>query len=232
MTSLAYLVHAYTASGVVWGFLALRATVAGDDRTALLWLFLAIVVDATDGFLARRVDITRRAPLIDGSRLDDLVDYVTYVLVPAVMVWRGDLTPPALTLLVVSAILLASVCGFARRDAKTSDHYFTGFPSYWSIVVAYALVLRTPPALNAALLLALAAFVFVPVRYVYPSRTATLMKTTVTFCTVWGAQMLALVWLLPDPPAWLAMSSLAFPAYYAALSFYLSARRTTHEIGH
>ena len=72
--------------------------------------------------------------------------------------------------------------GFARRDAKTADHFFTGFPSYWNIVVVYLLAVQTSPALNAALLLALAVLVFVPIRYVYPSRTVTLMKTTVAFC--------------------------------------------------
>jgi phosphatidylcholine synthase len=221
----AYLVHAYTATGVIWGFLALRATMGGDHRTALLWLVLATFVDATDGFLARFVDIARRAPLIDGARLDDIVDYVTFVLAPAVIVWSAALTPPTWTVPVVSAMLLSSACGFARRDAKTADHYFTGFPSYWNIVVVYLLALRTPPAVNAALLVALAVLVFVPIRYVYPSRTVTLMRTTIVFCTLWGMQMLALIWTLPDPPAWLTMSALAFPLYYTALSFYLSARR-------
>jgi phosphatidylcholine synthase len=221
----AYLVHAYTATGVIWGFLALRATLGGDDRAALLWLVLATVVDATDGLLARFVDITRRAPLIDGARLDDIVDYVTFVLVPAVIVWSAGLAPPAWTVPVVSAMLLSSACGFARRDAKTVDHYFTGFPSYWNIVVVYLLALHTSPAVNAVLLVTLAVLVFVPIRYVYPSRTVTLRKTTIAFGLVWGLQMLALIWTLPDPPLWLVAPACAFPLYYVLLSFYLSARR-------
>jgi phosphatidylcholine synthase len=221
----AYLVHAYTATGVIWGFLALRATLTGDHRTALLWLVLATFVDATDGFLARFVDIARRAPLIDGARLDDIVDYVTFVLVPAVIVWSAGLAPPAWTVAVVSAMLLSSAVGFARRDAKTADHYFTGFPSYWNVVVVYLLALHTPPAVNAVLLFALAVLVFVPIRYVYPSRTVTLRKTTVVFGSIWSIQMLALIRTLPDPPTWLTLSASAFPIYYVLLSFYLSARR-------
>jgi phosphatidylcholine synthase len=220
-----YLVHAYTATGVVWGFLSLRATLEGDYRAALLWLLLATLVDATDGALARLVDVARTAALIDGARLDDIVDYVTYVLVPALIVWRAALLPDAWAVIVISTVLLSSACGFARRDAKTTDHFFTGFPSYWNIVVVYLLALQASPALNAVLLVSLAVLVFVPIRYVYPSRTRTLMKTTVTFCAVWGVQMLAMIWRLPDPPRPLVLSAFAFPIYYVALSFYLSARR-------
>jgi phosphatidylcholine synthase len=220
-----YLVHAYTATGVVWGFLSLRATLGSDYREALLWLVLATFVDATDGVLARLVDISRTGSLIDGARLDDIVDYVTFVLVPAVIVWHAQLVPDEATVLVVSAMLLASAVGFARRDAKTADHFFTGFPSYWNIVVVYLLAVQSSPGLNAGLLLALALLVFVPIRYVYPSRTVTLMKTTVAFCAVWGVQMLAMIWTLPAPPRALVASAFAFPIYYVVLSFWLSARR-------
>jgi phosphatidylcholine synthase len=220
-----YFVHFYTASGVVWGFLALRATTEGDHRQALLWLVVATFVDATDGVLARLADVARTAPLIDGARLDDIVDYVTYVLVPAAIVWRAELVPPHLTLAVVAIVLLSSACGFARRDAKTADHFFTGFPSYWNIVVLYLLVLGLSRTANAAWLAALALMVFVPVRYIYPSRTETLMRTTVALGAVWSVQVLALIWLMPRPPRALVLSALAFPVYYAIVSFWLSARR-------
>jgi phosphatidylcholine synthase len=221
-----YLVHAYTASGIVWGFLSLRATFEGDYRLALLWLALATFVDSSDGFLARLAETTRTAPLIDGSRLDDIVDYVTYVFVPAVMVWRAGLVPRGWTVVVVAAMLVSSACGFARRDAKTEDHFFTGFPSYWNIVVVYLLLLGAAPLANALLLLALAVLVFVPIRYVYPSRTSALRGLTVTFCAVWGMQMLAMIWLWPQPPRALVWSAFAFPVYYVALSFWFSARRS------
>ena len=116
----------------------------------------------------------RTAPAIDGARLDDIVDYVTYVLVPGVLVWRLDLLPPAAAPWVVGATLVASALGFARRDAKTDDHLFTGFPSYWNVVAVYLIALRPPPPVAAAILLLLAVLVFVPIRYVYPSRTVDL----------------------------------------------------------
>jgi phosphatidylcholine synthase len=219
------LVHAYTASGVGCGWLALVAAAGGDARAACLWLVAATFIDATDGALARLADVARTAPWIDGARLDDIVDYVTYVVVPGVLVWRLDLLPPAAAPWVVAATLVASALGFARRDAKTDDHLFTGFPSYWNIVAVYLIALRPSPVAAAAILLALAALVFVPIRYVYPSRTELLRPLTLALGAIWAIAFVALIWRLPAPPPWLVWSTLLYPAYYVALSLWLTARR-------
>jgi phosphatidylcholine synthase len=222
-----YLVHAYTASGVACGWLALVAALNGDARASLLWLAAATLIDATDGALARLADVGRHAPLVDGARRDDIVDYVTYVVVPGVLVWRQELLPPSVASWVVSASLLASALGFARRDAKTDDHLFTGFPSYWNIVAVYLIALRPPPATAAGILLALAVLVFVPIRYVYPSRTETLRPLTLGLGVVWGVLFLAVIWQIAAPPAWLVWTSLLFPLYYLALSLWITARRSS-----
>ena len=221
-----YLVHAYTASGALCGWLALVAVFEFDYRRALVWLIVATAIDATDGVFARLADVSRTAPLIDGTLLDDIVDYITYVFVPGAIVWHAGVLPPASATLVVAGMLLASACGFARRDAKTDDHLFTGFPSYWNIVAAYFLALRTPPILNAVLLVVFSVLVFVPIRYVYPSRTRELMGITLPFGTIWSLSMLGVVWMLPDPPRWLVYSTLPFVAYDFALSFWLTAKRS------
>jgi phosphatidylcholine synthase len=221
-----YFVHAYTASGVGCGWLALVAAFRGDARTSLLWLVAATLIDATDGALARRADVHHSAPLIDGARLDDIVDYVTYVVVPGVLVWRLDLLPPSSGAWIIAATLVASALGFARRDAKTGDHLFTGFPSYWNIVAIYLIAFRPAPAVSAAILLTLVALVFVPIRYVYPSRTVYLRPLTVALGAAWAVALVALIWLLPAPPPWLVWGSLAYPAYYVALSLWLTARRS------
>jgi phosphatidylcholine synthase len=220
-----YFVHAYTASGVGCGWLALVAGIHGDVRASLLWLAAATFIDATDGVLARLADVARTAPRIDGARLDDIVDYVTYVVVPGVLVWRADLLPPAAGPWIVGATLVASALGFARRDAKTDDHLFTGFPSYWNIVAVYLIALRPAPATAAAILLTLAALVFVPIRYVYPSRTVPLRPWTLALGAAWGVAFVAVIWRLPDPPLPLVWTSLLYPAYYVALSLWLTARR-------
>ena len=115
--------------------------------------------------------------------------------------------------------------GFNRDDAKTPDHFFTGFPSYWNIVVFYLFVARFSPEVNAAILLALAVMVFVPIRYLYPSRGAAYQRLTNVLGVIWGALMIAMLWQFPAVSRPLFLASLVFPAYYVILSFVLDARR-------
>lgn len=225
MTLAAWAVHAYTASGAVMAFLAMAAGAAGDFRTAYAWLALQLFVDATDGYLARLARVDLRVPRILGSHLDDLVDYLTYVFVPAWLVYRGGLLPEGWAIIVVAAVLVSSGFGFSRTDAKTADHYFTGFPSYWNILSLYLFYFGMPAAVNAAILVACAALVFVPIRYVYPSRTTTLRGLTVVLGATWGALMLALLWQFDAPPGWMLAASCVFPAYYVALSLWLNWRQ-------
>ena len=223
----AWLVHVYTASSAVIAFLALVAALDGRLRDGFLWLALQVAVDASDGWLARKANVARHASSIDGGRLDDIVDYLTYVFVPAAIVWHVPLVPPGFTVAVPAAMLLASAFGFAQRDAKTSDHFFTGFPSYWNVVTLYLVALPVSPPVAAVILLGLAVLVFVPLRYVYPSRTDTLRWLTVSLGVVWGGLTLLMIWRLPDAPRPLVLASLVFPIYYIALSLVLDARRRT-----
>jgi phosphatidylcholine synthase len=221
----AWLAHAYTASGVVLAFLATRDIINHDYRTAFFWLYLQVFVDATDGMLARRARVSDVLPWFSGSKLDDLIDYLTYVFVPALLVWRGLLVPDAWTIPVACAMLLSSGYGFSRLDAKTPDHFFTGFPSYWNIVVFYLVVAGWPSGVNAAILLALAVMVFVPIKYVYPSRTPVLQVLTVSLGAVWAVLMLVMLWQYPAVSPWVFGASLVFPVYYTLLSFGLHFRR-------
>jgi phosphatidylcholine synthase len=220
----AWAVHAYTAFGAVCAILSLLAAVAGDLRSAFAWLAVQVAIDSTDGVLARLVAVEQVLPFVDGTRLDDIVDYLTYVFVPAAIVARHLVEGPG-GLAVASAMLVSSGFGFSRTDAKTEDHFFTGFPSYWNIVVLYLVAWGSGAAVSASVLGALAVLVFVPVRYVYPSRTPVLQPVTIVLGLAWAASMLAVIWRLPSVPGWLLLSSLVFPAYYVALSLWLHARR-------
>lgn len=223
---LAWLVHLYTASGALTAFLSVRAVIDDDLRTSFLWMLVATVIDSSDGWLARLARVSERTPGFSGARLDDTVDYLTFVFVPAVVLYEAGTLPPRGGVLVVAAILLSSAYGFGKEDAKTADNFFTGFPSYWNIVALYLIAAGTPPALNAIVLVALAALVFVRVGYVYPSRTPVLRTLTIALALVWGVMMFLMVWRLPAPSRALAAASLFFPIYYTALSFYLHQRRS------
>lgn len=222
---IAWLAHLYTASGAVFAFLAALAVIELDYRAAFFWLGVQIVVDATDGMLARALKVSERIPWFSGAKLDDIVDYLCYVFVPALFVWRAILVPETWMVYVTGAMLLSSAYGFNRADAKSADHFFTGFPSYWNIVVFYMLALRLPATVNGVILLALAAMVFVPIRYVYPSRTPVLRWLTNTLGVIWGVLMGILLWQYPAMSRPLLFASLVFPAYYFGLSFWLQTRR-------
>jgi len=221
----AWLVHLYTASSAVLALLATRAIFEYRLRDAFFWLGAAIVIDATDGVLARAARVSQRLPWFNGAKLDDIVDYLTYVFVPAVIVWRALLVAEAWTIPVASAMLLSSAYGFNREDAKTSDHFFTGFPSYWNLVVFYLYLLQAGQTFNAMVLLALAVLVFVPLRYVYPSRTPAWRGVTVGLGVLWGIALVVMVWQLPVVSPVLLWASLLFPVYYVILSLVVGWRR-------
>jgi phosphatidylcholine synthase len=215
---LAWIAHAYTASGLILAFLATLAVVAHDYRAAFFWLALQVIVDATDGVLARAARVSERIPWFNGAKLDDIVDYLTYVFVPALVVWESSIVLPQLTLLVAGAMLLSSAYGFNRDDAKTKDHFFTGFPSYWNIVVFYLLLTGWSRAVNTGVLLAFVVLVFVPIRYVYPSRTPIWRLPTNLLGVAWGLLMLVMLWQFPVVSRSVLLASFIFPVYYAGLS--------------
>ena len=226
----AWLAHFYTATGAVLAFLAARAVIESEFRTAFFWLSLQMAVDATDGVLARAAQVSTRLPWFNGAKLDDIVDYLTYVFVPALFVWRALLVPEVWTIPVAAAMLLSSAYGFNRDDAKTADHFFTGFPSYWNVVVFYLFVAGLSASLNAAILLTLAVLVFVPIRYVYPSRTPVWAMPTNVLGVVWAALMLVMLWQYPEVSPAVFAGSLVFPVYYAILSLFLHVRRQKSAI--
>jgi phosphatidylcholine synthase len=215
---LAWLAHLYTASGAILAFLATLAVLDHDYRTAFFWLALQVFVDATDGVLARAARVSEKLPWFNGAKLDDIVDYLTYVFVPALFVWQSLIVPSAWALPIASAMLLSSAYGFNRDDAKTTDHFFTGFPSYWNIVALYLFIARWPTPVNAAILIALAILVFVPIRYVYPSRTSTWPLLTNGLGAVWGGLMLLMLWQYPAVSRPVFVASWVFPVYYLLIS--------------
>jgi phosphatidylcholine synthase len=205
--------------------LSVLAAERGDPATALWWMAYTLAVDCVDGTLARAVGVKQVLPWFDGTRLDDLVDYFTYVIVPMLLVLHAGLLPPDVALPVALMPVVASAYGFCRTDAKTADHFFTGFPSYWNVVAFYLYALGWTQAANAAVLVLLSVLVFVPIRYLYPSRTTTLRPLTVGLGVVWGVLMIWLLVHLDAAPRSLVRLSLAYPVYYFGLSLVLHFRR-------
>ncbi|GAB4498662.1 MAG: CDP-alcohol phosphatidyltransferase family protein [Anaerolineales bacterium] len=223
----AWSVHLLTASGALWGFLAILAIFEQNWRAAVLWMALAIFVDGVDGYLARLLNVKTYANGIDGALLDNMVDYLNYVVVPALFLYQAELLPPAFALLGSTSILLTSAYQFTQWDAKTEDHYFKGFPSYWNVMAMYMLALRLNPWVNLAFLAAFNVLVFVPFKYVYPTRYRRLQRVTIVLTYIWGISGLWAVLQYPNVPMWVLWSSFAYIVYYVALSFLPQKDKTT-----
>jgi phosphatidylcholine synthase len=229
-------VHLYTASGSVLGLLIVLAAIDGKVVTAL-WLVLAtLFVDGTDGMLARRLRVKETIPWFDGARMDDIVDYLTYVFAAVVLLWTADRLPSGAWGWVLAALpLLASCYQFCRTDAKTDDHYFLGFPSYWNVVAFYAIVLDVGPTGVGIVLAVLTVLVFVPVKYVYPSRTRLLRSLNLVLAAIWLISSGVLLVQYPDPHPVVVVLSLAYLVYYFGVSIWLTVagtrRRSTSAEG-
>jgi phosphatidylcholine synthase len=222
----AWSVHAFTATGTVMALLMVHFAYQGEVRT-VLWLFLAaMVVDGTDGMLARRFRVKEVVPQLDGALLDNIVDYLTYAFAPMVLLWETGYLPDGAWGGVVAATpLVASCYQFCRSDAKTEDHFFLGFPSYWNVVAFYVIVFELGTVATTSVLLALTVLIFVPIKYVYPSRTETLWYTNMALATAFLVLFGAITSQLPDVPIVLTGLSIAYLAYYVAISLWLTLRR-------
>lgn len=177
--------HLLTASGAVLALLALDAVVRGAFREALAWLLVALAVDGIDGTLARWLRVSEIAPRIDGAALDLVVDYLTYVLVPTLILWRGNILPDALALPLCALIMVTSLYTFVRRDMKTDDGYFRGFPALWNIVAAYLVLIPVPAAAACGIVLALIGLTFAPVYVVHPFRASDSRLLAPLAATIW-----------------------------------------------
>ena len=218
----AWAVHAFTASGVVTALLAIAALIAGDLRLALLWLGAALIIDGFDGPMARKVRVSEYAPRFDGAVLDLVIDYLTYTVIPALLIYRFGLVPPGWEIPAAAWIMTTSLYCFGNREMKTHDNYFSGFPATWNLIVLYFYVLGTGDWLNLAIIAVLGVLTFIPFKYIHPFRVATLRPLTLVVTALWA---LTTLWLVltsgPEtPPA--EASPAAFWGFLGASLYFLA----------
>jgi phosphatidylcholine synthase len=218
----AWAVHFYTALGAVAGLLAFNYIARGDWRGAFAMMAVAVVIDASDGTIARVLRVRERIPYFDGALLDNIVDYLTYVAAPVFLMLRALIIPDGIAGEVLAGfVMIASAYGFSRIDAKTEDHYFRGFPSYWNLVAFYLFCLGLAPVTNAIIVATLALMVFVPIKYIYPNRTERMRPLTLTLAVIWGIATAAMLPMLPAHSDILLYTSLSYVVYYFVMSFAL-----------
>jgi len=226
-------VHFYTASGALLAFLIVLAAIRGNAVQALWLALVALIIDGTDGWLARRFHVKETPPLFAGRRLDDLVDYLTYVFAPILLLWNTGHLPTGPAGIILAALpLLASGYQFCRVDAKTDDHFFLGFPSYWNVVAFYTIVFNLSPMSVGAILFTCSILVFVPIRYLYPSRTVIFRPLTLTLTGIWLLCYALILQQMPTPQPLFVIFSLFYLLYYVGLSLYLTLRKEKNDPFH
>ena len=191
-------VHGFTASGAVLGFLAIISIFNNDQVGSFLWLGLALLVDGLDGTIARKIRVTDKAPNIDGSTLDNLIDYLNYVIIPSLMIYWFQMVPNGWEIVIPAGVFAVSLYTFANINMKTEDYYFNGFPALWNIVVLYFYILNTNLYVNLIVIIFLSILTFIPIKFVHPLRVKKLRNITI-FCTIiWSATTLKLITTLPN----------------------------------
>lgn len=217
---LSWAVHFYTALGGVVGLFALIAAAEGRIREAFLLLGLTMLIDGTDGLLARRVRVKEHLPHFDGAEVDNVIDFFTYIWVPVFILWRSDLLPHPLLLAIP---VLAALYAYGQVDMKTEEGFFRGFPSYWNLIALYVWWLTPSPVVTSLMLILPGLLSFIPTRYLWPSRNSFRPRTTWTLTGLWALLMIYLT-LSPEPPRPLIYLSFFYPAYYLLASFYVEFR--------
>jgi len=221
----AWLVHLYTAMGLVCAAVMAVLILRGGDRSfrlAFLMMMVATAIDATDGWLARKARVKEVLPQFDGAALDNLIDFQTYTTLPLLLLWRAGIFPNSLAWLLLLP-LLASAYGFSQVNAKTDDGFFLGFPSYWNIVAFYLYLVPVPTWVSVALIVTLSILTFVPTPYLYSTRGGPLAKTMNVGAIVWFA--LIGLSLFGSAGAEVALVSLLYPLLYLGLSGLITVRR-------
>ena len=189
----AWAVHAFSASGAVLALLAVIAIDAHRWTEAMLWLFAALVVDGVDGTMARAARVKELAARVDGAVLDLVIDYLNYVFVPTLFILESGMLPDAAALPLAAFIQLSSLYIFARRDMKTEDNYFRGFPALWNIVALYLFAAGLEPTIAALVVAALVVLTFAPIHFVHPFRVRDYGVFLPVLALVWAFSTLALL---------------------------------------
>jgi phosphatidylcholine synthase len=217
---LAWGVHIFSASGVVMGLLALVAVVNRNWRGALLWLFVAVLVDTVDGKLARTIRVKEVLPDVDGRMLDYVIDFTNDVIVPTLLVYAAGLVPSSIRLVCCAAMLLVSCYHYTNLKAITSDFRFRGFPAMWNFVVFYIFVLELDPIWNVVIIAVFCSLHFIPIDFIYPTRTIRLKKLTFSLVLVLAVVNLTILIQHPLRNKALLAASLAIVGYLMAISLY------------
>ncbi|MFT4694097.1 MAG: phosphatidylcholine synthase [Francisella sp.] len=242
----AWLVHLFTSLGAVFGILAIiyaieaaKANVLGDIgnyhyniKFSMYAIIVAVFIDAIDGSLARLVDIKKLAPL-DGALLDNIIDFTTYSIVPCIWIYVSSVVNADWLIPIIVMITISSSYQFCQMNAKTDDHFFVGFPSYWNVIIIFMLCFQSSQSMNEIVIIILTIFSFIPIKYIYLSRIEHISKSKLikifTFLFTMLAAISTFCAVITYPhktPTPIISIILAFTIFYILFSFKLNIKNS------
>lgn len=222
----AYLIHLLTTCGAVAGLFSLWAIDQHRWSLYFILIVVTIAIDAIDGTFARLVQVKQVLPNFDGTLLDNMIDFFNFSLIPSYFILAGPLLHHPYNIIGSILIILASAYQFSQRDAKTPDHFFKGFPSYWNILVFYLFYWQTGLIFNSSMIMVCFILSFIPMKFVYPSRVdyvskyASLRVLMIMATLVWGVVSCLLIATYPVTHTWLDVLSIIYIVGYFIISFY------------
>ncbi len=179
------LVHLLTGFGIVAGFFALIAVMNNNQKEAFIWLGLAFLIDSFDGSLARKFNVKKNLPNIDGKMLDSIIDFINYVIIPSVMIYWFRYVPDQFTMLIPAILIFISIYSYVNLNILTNDNYYNGFPAIWNVIVLYFFIFDTSQNFNLIILIILILLKFYPLKCVHPLRVKKFKNTSIFFSIVW-----------------------------------------------
>jgi phosphatidylcholine synthase len=212
----AFSVHVFTALGAGIALIALLEAVREHWSAMFAWLGLALLVDALDGPIARRLDVARVQPNWSGDVLDLVVDFVTYVFVPAYAITASGLLLPVAAPLLGAGIVVTGALYFADCRMKAADNHFRGFPALWNAAAFYLFLLHLPPALSSLAVTILIVLTFVPLHVIHPVRVVRLRRLTLSLLAIWAVLAVITLALDFDVGAPVTIALCAIAAYVVA----------------
>jgi phosphatidylcholine synthase len=217
----AFSVHLFTSSGIVVGFFAIVAAAGGDLRRAMALLFVCQLIDGIDGTFARLFRVKETLPGIDGKTIDYVIDFATYAIIPAYILYQSEVLPPAWREVAIAAILLVSSIYYGMHGMVSDDMHFVGFPVMWNFAVFYLLfVTGLSPMGNLLAVFGLCALHFVPIKFAYPSRSIRYFWPHLAASITCVASCVAILFLTPEQPAWLNGLAMAAAAYFGGMGVF------------
>ena len=215
-----WLIHLFTSSGAIIGVFTIQAIFNGNFQLALALLFLAMLVDTFDGFLARKIKVWEVIPIIDGKLLDLVIDFTNFVFVPAVFLYHGNLLPSGWSELLVALVVLTGCYNYGLAEDSTPDGYFIGFPAAWNFVCFYFITFDTSPWINATVVLILSILHFIPIKFIYLTKTRAFPHLTLSIAILWAISGIWAIASFGNVPQFILAVLIIGPIYMVALGIY------------